>query len=91
MTERVSRAARRMDGLAVLILALGLAMYAYSYWGMRQIIAGRIVADPGHLLVEKADHYRRLGNLGLAVAGGGLVVAIASALRHSRRKIPDSP
>jgi hypothetical protein len=80
-----------MDALAVVILALGLAMYAYSYWGMRQIIAGRVVADPGRLLVEKTDRYRRLGNLGLAVAAGGLVVAVASAVHHSRRHSIDSP
>jgi hypothetical protein len=80
-----------MDGLALALVAVGFALYAYSYWGMRQIIAGRIVADPGRLLVEKADHFRHLSTLGVVVAGAGLIVAVISLISHSRSQAPHSP
>ena len=90
MSRHVSAANRRIDALAIALLVAGLAIYAYSWTGMRDVIAGKVVAAPGHRLVEKVDRLRTLGNIGLAVTIGGVAVGIVGMLRHSRRVVEPS-
>jgi hypothetical protein len=74
-----------MDVLAIAFLIGGLALYAFSYWSMRQVIAGRVQPDPGKSLALKVDRYKRVGDVGFAMAGAGVLVAVVAGIGHARR------
>jgi hypothetical protein len=79
-----------MDALAIALLIGGLALYAVSYWNMKQVIAGRVRPDPGKSLALKVDAYRRIGNVGFVLAGAGVIVAVVAGMSHRRRQDLDA-
>jgi hypothetical protein len=87
VSQRVAAAHRRIDALAVALFVAGFALYAYSWAGMRAVIAGRVAADPGHRLVEKVDRLRNIGNLGLIVTLAGVAIGVLALVQHSRRRV----
>jgi hypothetical protein len=79
-----NRGDRLRDGLALLLVALGVALVLVSNAGMHRLATQPIVVAHGEWAIAQYDHYRRLGMLGYVAAIAGIATGIWSYLRHAR-------
>jgi hypothetical protein len=87
---------RLLNGLALLLLLGGVAIYLYALWRMEGIARGETIqAAGGGLGASNVARWHELGqlsNVGLGMAATGVVAALAAALRHflrNRRRIDE--
>jgi hypothetical protein len=81
MTRAVPRIGRLLDVVGVLLLVVGAALYARSWFGLRAM--DRFERAPGDEMwaaVERANALARLGRVGFAVMAAGALVAVAAAI-----------
>ena len=81
MTRPVRRADRVRDAVAMAVLLVGAALYAYAYGGMHSLADHAIVRVPGHTALERFDRYWQLSRVGLLLMGAGILAVAWSFLR----------
>ncbi len=75
------RADRVRDAVAIAVLLVGAALYAYAYGGMHTLAASAIVRVPGHTALERFDRYWQLSRVGLLLMGAGIAAVAWSFWR----------
>jgi hypothetical protein len=76
---------RARDGLALLLVVVGIVLVLFSNSGMHRLATQPIVVAKGEWAVTQYEHYRRLGLLGYLAALAGVGFGIWSYLLHARR------
>ncbi len=84
----VLRRDRLVDGLAILLLIVGVALYVDSQARFRAIMrfSYRHPGPRGISQLTAADHARYEANTAFGLVALGAAVGITAAVRHSRRK-----
>ena len=82
------RTQRLMNGVALLLVAGGVATYGYALRRMELIRGGEALAPASSAVGRNLDQFwaiKDLSDVGLAMALGGVVLAVVAAVRHARR------
>jgi hypothetical protein len=82
------RTQRLLNGVALLLVAAGVAVYGYALRRMEVIRGGEAVAPPSKVVGENLDRFwaiKDLSDVGLGVALVGVVLAVVAAIRQARR------
>lgn len=83
----VPRIGRIMDALSALVFLAGAAVYARSWFGLRDMDAFLRATDRASFAaVERADALSRLGRVGIALMIAGVVIGIVAAIVARRRR-----
>ena len=88
MSDRmpVPRMGRILDAVSALVFLAGAAVYARSWFGLRDMDAFlRAAGSASFAAVERADALSRLGRVGLALMVAGVVIGIVAAIVARRR------
>jgi heme/copper-type cytochrome/quinol oxidase subunit 1 len=84
----VSRFARSLDSLALLVFLVGAVCFGYAHLGMRRLqqsgfVENRVVA---WAMIGEWNRWQRLSWIGLALVVIGVTVGVVSAIVHARQK-----
>jgi hypothetical protein len=85
-----NRGDRARDGLALLLVVMGVILVLFSNSGMHRLATQPIVVAKGEWAMTQYEHYRRLGLLGYLAALAGIGFGIWSYLLHARRGQTDA-
>jgi hypothetical protein len=84
------RSDRLRDGVALVLVLLGIVLILLSNAGMHRLATQPIVLAHGEWAVARYDHFRRLGMLGYLATIAGVGTGIWSYLLHARRAAADT-
>jgi hypothetical protein len=82
------RTQRLMNGVALLLVAAGVATYGYALRRMELIRGGETLAPASSVVGRNLDQFwaiKDLSDVGLGMALAGVALAVAAAVRHARR------
>jgi hypothetical protein len=79
------RSDRLRDGVALVLVLMGIMLILLSNAGMHQLATQPIVLAHGEWAVARYEHFRRLAMLGYVSTIAGLGAGIWSYTLHSRR------
>jgi hypothetical protein len=88
LVSPVSRFARSLDSLALLVFLTGAVCFAYAHLGMRQLrdtafVENRVVA---WAMIGEWNRWQRLSWIGVALVVTGVTIGVLSAIVHARQK-----
>ena len=82
---------RLLNGLALLLVAAGVATYLVAWWRMSRVAEGQATLDlPAAVARQEGnlDRYyalRALARIGIGVTLAGVATTVGAAIRHARR------
>lgn len=82
MSARPTPADRRRDLIAGVLLAAGVAVYAWGYVGLRRMGTRPIVRVAGETAVQRTYGYEIDTRAGLVLVAAGIVALLWAAWRH---------
>jgi hypothetical protein len=85
------RSDRLRDGLALVLVLLGIVLIVLSNSGMHRLATQPIVLARGEWAVARYDHFRRLALLGYLATIAGVAAGIWSYTLHARRAAAAAP
>lgn len=86
----VSRAGRVRDGVALLLVVIGIGLVLGSHAGMQRLATKTIVVPKGEWAVTQFSHYYYVELAGYVTAVVGIAVGAWSYLLHARRGRSDA-
>jgi hypothetical protein len=81
---------RLRDGVALILVLLGIMLTLLSNTGMHRLATQPIVLAHGEWAVVRYEHFRRLGMLGYLATIAGIGAGIWSYTLHARRAAADT-
>ena len=82
----VARRDRMLDGIALLTLMSGVALFLFGRWELASLANGTYTVPAGVSWVSRAEFHDAQADWGLALAAGGLVLVGVATLRHLLRR-----
>jgi hypothetical protein len=84
------RSDRLRDGIALVLVLLGIMLILLSNGGMHRLATQPIVLAHGEWAVARYEHFRRLAMLGYLATIAGIGAGIWSYTLHARRAAADT-